>query len=205
LFLVAVLAAAVAVVILAFRHAGSLLVVTDPLQPAQAIVVFGGNVPFRAMEAGRTYHAGWAREVWITQAATTEDDAALDKLGVERVAESELSRRVVERLGVPAAAIRMLPERIVNTADEVKAVAGEAQRVGADRVILITSKYHTRRVRILWRKFVGDSPAALVRYTSDDPFDPDHWWRTTSDAMRVPREWFGLLNALLGSPVKSAR
>jgi uncharacterized SAM-binding protein YcdF (DUF218 family) len=187
------------------RRAGSWLVVEDPLQPARAVVVFGGQAPFRAMEAARIYRQGWTREVWLTQGAASEEDIALGKLGIERPSDSEISRRVVERLGVPASAVRAMPERIVNTAEEVRAIGREVQRVGGDRVILITSKYHTRRVRILWHKLVGSRPEAIVRYASDDPFEPDRWWRTTQDAMRVPREWFGLLNAQLGFPVKSER
>ena len=46
---------------------------------------------------------------------------------------------------------------------------------------------------------------ATVRYTPDDPFDPARWWRNTRDSMAVAREWFGILNAVLGFPVSSAR
>jgi uncharacterized SAM-binding protein YcdF (DUF218 family) len=53
-------------------------------------------------------------------------------------------------------------------------VAREMRRVGGKRVILITSKYHTRRVQTIWSKLVGDYPHAIVRYTS---YDPDRWWR----------------------------
>jgi hypothetical protein len=52
---------------------------------------------------------------------------------------------------------------------------------------------------------VGSRPEAVVRYTPDDPFDPDRWWKTTSDAMAVSREWFGLLNAWIGFPIRSTR
>src|SRR5437867_900169 len=134
-----VIAASLVLAVACLRSAGSWLIVEDPLQPAGAIVVFGGQVPFRAMEAARTYHQGWAREVWLTQSAASDEDVALDKLGIERPSDSEISRRVVERLGVPASAVRMLPERIVNTAEEVRAIGREVQQAGGDRVILITS------------------------------------------------------------------
>ena len=47
---------------------GRWLVVEDPLERANAIVVLGGHVPFRAMEAAAIYGAGWAPEVWLSQA-----------------------------------------------------------------------------------------------------------------------------------------
>jgi hypothetical protein len=40
-----------------------------------------------------------------------------------------------------------------------------------------------------------------VRAASDDPFDPTHWWRSTSDVLDVVREILGLLNASAGLPL----
>jgi hypothetical protein len=74
-----------------------------------------------------------------------------------------------------------------------------------ERVIIVSSKFHTRRVKVLWRILVGAHLEAIVRYTPDDPFEPDRWWHTTTDAMTVAREWSGLLNAWAGFPLKSTR
>jgi uncharacterized SAM-binding protein YcdF (DUF218 family) len=187
----------------ALRSAASWLVVDDPLQTARSIVVLGGHLPFRAIEAAHIYQQGWAREIWVTKGDVAEEDLALARLGIDRPIEAVYSRLVVERLGVPAGAIRMLPDQPVNTAEELRAIAREIGRVGGGRVILVTSKYHARRVRVLWRNLIGTDPQAIVRYTPDDPFEPDRWWRRTADALAVSREWFGLLNASIGFPVKS--
>ena len=186
-------------------HAGVWLMVEDPLQHARAVVVLGGEVPFRAMEAARVHRQGWAREVWVTQGAAHEDQIALSRMGIERPIEADYSVLVLEHLGVPREAVRLLPARAEATADEIRLVADELRRTGGERVILVTSKYHARRVRALWRMLVGARPEAVVRYTPDDPFDPDRWWKTTSDAMAVSREWLGLLNTWIGSPIRSAR
>ena len=110
---------------------------------------------------------------------------------------------VLERLGVPFSAIRILPGSNPETAVEVRTVAEGLHELGGDRVILVTSSYHSRRVKALWRKLVGSHPEAIVRYTRDEPFEPHRWWRDAADAMAVAREWFGLLNAWLGFPLKS--
>ena len=93
----------------------------------------------------------------------------------------------------------------MNTAEEVRTVARELKARGAERVILITSKFHARRVKVIWQALLGNYPEAIVRYTPDDPFEADRWWSNTADAMAVSREWFGLLNAWAGFPVKSER
>jgi len=190
---------------LALRAIGTSLIVQDPPQPARSIVVLGGQVPFRAMEAAAIYRQGWAREVWLTEGGQFDEDVALAKLGIDRAAEYTYSRRVLERLGVPVGAIRVLSGANQNTADEVRTIARELTASGGHRVIIITSKYHTRRVRVLWRVLAGPGAEAIVRYTPDDPFDPRHWWRNTSDAQTVSHEWFGLLNAWAGFPMKSGR
>jgi uncharacterized SAM-binding protein YcdF (DUF218 family) len=205
LIAVAFLAAVLALAPLVLRIAGTWLVVEDPLEPARSVVVFGGHVPFRAMEAAAIYHQGWAREIWLTQGGMYEEDLALARLGIDRPPEHIYSRRVLVALGVPGDAIRVLAHRNWNTADEVRAVAWELQAKGGGRVILITSKYHTRRVKVLWHALVRLRPEAIVRYASDDPFEPGRWWRNTADALSVSREWFGLLNAWAGFPVRSER
>jgi uncharacterized SAM-binding protein YcdF (DUF218 family) len=87
----------------------------------------------------------------------------------------------------------------------MRTIARELAATGGHRVIVITSKYHTRRVRVLWRTLGGREGEAIVRYTRDDPFDPRRWWRSTADASAVAHEWFGLLNAWAGFPLKSGR
>jgi uncharacterized SAM-binding protein YcdF (DUF218 family) len=157
------------------------------------------------MEAATVYKQGWTREVWLTQGGFYAEDQALARLGIDRTEEHLYSRQVLERLGVPDEAIRVLPGRNVSTADEVRTVSRELKAAGGDRVIIITSKYHTRRVKRIWLTLVGTHPAAIVRYTPDDPFDPDRWWTNTADAMSVSREWFGLMNAWAGFPMTSER
>jgi len=186
------------------RSLGGWLVTADPLQKAQAIVVFGGHLPFRAMEAAALYREGWAPEVWLTLGEIHVEDAALSRLGIDRQAEDFYSRQVLLRLGVPDKAIRIVPERVLNTAQEVQAVSKELGGGDGKPVILITSKYHTRRVKTIWTA-MGGAHVAIVRYTNDDPFNAARWWANSTDAMAVTREAFGLLNVWAGFPVKSER
>lgn len=199
-----VLAVAVALAPFALASAGTWLVVQDPIRPSRAVVVFGGQLPFRAMEAASIYKQHHATEVWLTKGQTEEDDA-LARLGIEKPGEHVYSQKVLEHLGVPRDAIRVLSESVDDTADEVRVVAQALKVAGGTRVILVTSKYHTRRVRYMWRRMVGSRPEAIVRYAPGDPYDQTRWWHNTQDSMAVAREWFGLLNAVAGFPMKSTR
>jgi uncharacterized SAM-binding protein YcdF (DUF218 family) len=102
-------------------------------------------------------------------------------------------------------AIHVLEPPIVNTADEIKVVAATLARGKGETVILVTTKAHTRRVRLLWRRLAPGQGRAIVRAASRDSFDPRHWWRNTSDALHVVREVLGLLNAWAGLPLHPAQ
>jgi len=182
---------------------GPWLMVEDPLSRAGAIVVMGGHVPFRAMEAAALYNASWAPEVWLTRAAMGPEEAALASLGLNsEMGDTTVNRIVLKRLGVPPDAIKVLSQGARNTLDELRIIADATKRSGSERVILVTSKPHSRRVRSIWHAVVGSTPQAVVRYAASDPFDPAHWWRRTSDALAVSREVLGMMNVWAGFPVR---
>jgi uncharacterized SAM-binding protein YcdF (DUF218 family) len=186
-----------------FFGLGRWLVVEDPLVKAQAIVVLGGAMPLRAVEAAKLYREGYAPEIWLTH--STEPGETLEKMGIPFSGEDYYNQLVLIHEGVLPEAIHVLEPPIVNTADEIKAAAA-ALKPGKDAaVILVTSKVHTRRVRLLWQKLTSGQARAIVRAASADPFDPRYWWRTTGDALDVVREFLGLLNAWAGLPLHPAR
>src|SRR5713226_446824 len=182
---------------------GRWLVAEDPLVKAKAIVVLSGVMPLRAVEAAKLYQQGYAPEIWLTH--STEPGETLEEMGIPFSGEDYYNKLVLIHEGVPPDAIHVLEPPIVNTADEIK-VAAATRKPGKDAaVILVTTKVHTRRVRLLWRRLAPGQARAIVRATSADPFDPRHWWRTTSDALDVVREFLGLLNAWAGLPLHPAR
>jgi hypothetical protein len=75
------------------------------------------------------------------------------------------------------------------------------QQTRGKRAILVTSKYHTRRLRVTWNAVADDHYEAVVRYTDRTPFDRDHWWRNSRDVLAVSREMGGILNAWAGFPL----
>jgi uncharacterized SAM-binding protein YcdF (DUF218 family) len=186
-----------------FLGIGRWLVIEDPLDKAQAIVVLGGRIPMRAKEAARLYNAGYAPEVWLTRA--NEPAASLQEMHIAYVGEDFYNSRVLMHEGVPSDAIHVLEPPIDNTADEIRAVATELQRQKGAAVIIVTTKVHTRRVRTLWKKLSGGRGRAIVRAASTDSFAPEHWWRTTGDSLDVVREVLGLLNAWAGLPLHPSR
>ena len=186
--------------ILAFRGAGRWLVREDALRKADAIVVLSGTIPYRAEEGAHVYRTGYAPEVWLTRSESPA--GRLAAMGIHYVGNEDYNRDVLVHGGVPVGEVRVLPGVIENTEQELEVVARALRREGKSSVIIVTSPEHTRRVKTLWRKRIGENPKAIVRAAPEDPFDPDHWWRNTRDALSVAREILGLMNAWAGLPVR---
>jgi uncharacterized SAM-binding protein YcdF (DUF218 family) len=186
----------------AFLNLGRWLVVEDPLAHAAAIAVLSGRMPTRALEAARIYRSGYAPEVWLTH--STEPGATLEKLSVPYTGEDVSNKLVLIHEGVPESAIRIIDPPIVNTPDEILSIGQNCQQQSDRKVIIVTSKVHTRRTKSLWNRLSAKSGQAIIRGVSDDPFDPAHWWRNTSDVLDVVREVLGLLNLWAGLPLRPA-
>lgn len=187
----------------AFFGVGRWLTVEDPLAKAGAIVVLSGGMPLRAIEAAKLYREGYAPEVWLTH--STDPGETLAKMGISFAGEDFYDSRILIHEGVPEAAIRVLDPPVVNTADEINVIANALDSAKGHSVIIVTTKVHTRRVRLLWRRLASGHGQAIVRAASQDPFNPRRWWRTTSDALDVVRETLGILNAWAGFPLSPAR
>jgi uncharacterized SAM-binding protein YcdF (DUF218 family) len=191
--------------VVAFLHAGTWLVREDPIQKAQIVVVLSGGLPERALAAADEFKISGANEVWLTR--PLQPAAAMQQLRLPYAGEEQYSRMVLIERGVPAAAIRTLDPGINNTADELEIISNELQSRSDATVVVVTSKAHTRRVRAIWNVISKEKHRGhlLVRSAPKDPFDPQHWWRSTNDALSVVREYLGLLNAWFGLPLNHSR
>ena len=185
---------------------GNWLVIADPLQSASCILVLGGYLPFRAMEGAAIHQAGWAPEVWLTQYPPTTEERVLAGMGIEITPECRFSSRVLQYCGVPAGAIHLLERASLDTEEEIRFAFDEMRkRQFSGPIIIVTSKTHARRVKILWKVLTGTTEGAIVRYTEEDPFRPDRWFRNTRDINAVAREFFGVLNVWAGFPIRARR
>jgi uncharacterized SAM-binding protein YcdF (DUF218 family) len=188
---------------IAFLEVGKWLVVEDSLSQSRAIVVLSGNMPLRAIEAAKLYRQGYAPEIWLTH--STEPGSRLEAMGIPFAGEDFYNTRILTHEGVPPGAIRVLEPPIVNTADEIKVIASALSSDKDRTVIIVTTRAHTRRTRLLWQRLAAGRGRAIVRAASADPFEPDKWWRTSGDALDVVREVLGLMNAWSGLPLRPAQ
>jgi uncharacterized SAM-binding protein YcdF (DUF218 family) len=120
-------------------------------------------------------------------------------MGIRFPSDAELARDAMLQLKVPAAAVETLPGSLDNTADEAAAVHALATARHWSRVIVVTSKYHTRRARFAFvREFKRSNVQILIRASRYDTSTPERWWTKRADIRYVPSELEKLLAYKLG-------
>lgn len=163
-------------------HLGAFLYDEQPLQRADAIFVFAGTRMERALEAADLYREGYARLVVLTEELS---DGAIDELarrGIMVPTDAEVARDVMIRLGMPPDAIVIAPGVHNSTGQEAQTLRSLARVRGWRRVIVVTSKFHTRRAGLAARREVGRMGVEVIaRGSRYDSADAAHWWRTRSD------------------------
>lgn len=173
-------------VLATFAFTGRFLYIEDPLERADAVLVFAGTFGERPLEAADLYRAGYAPLIVLTREAPDGGQVALARRGAPMPDRADLARDAIVRLGVPPAAILTLAAIHDSTADEARSFRTLIQARRWGRVIVVTSKTHTRRARMTMNRTCGDlGVKILMRASRYDPSDPAHWWRRRADARSV--------------------
>jgi uncharacterized SAM-binding protein YcdF (DUF218 family) len=163
------------------------LIVQDPLDRADVIVVLaGGRRDERVRQAADLYKEGYAPRVLLSG-------------GEEMVGISipELMRRQALAHGVPAAAL-VFETASTSTGEQADYLRPILERGGVRRAIVVTSSYHTRRTRYLFRRaFAGSSVDIRVFPVQQDLFSPVAWWTREQDTETVVLEYIKLLLAFV--------
>ncbi len=141
--------------------------VNDPA-PSDAIVLLLGGLAHRPDHAAALYRQGLApRIVFATLDENMGDDG-----------ETPRTLRKLLRLGVPREAITVLPHRAESTKQEAQGVREEARRLGWKRITVVTSDFHTRRARWIFRRTLADTGVTVHMASAHNPrIDSTNWWR----------------------------
>jgi uncharacterized SAM-binding protein YcdF (DUF218 family) len=171
----------------------------DPLQHADGIFVLAGARLQRALEGLDLYRDGYAPAIALSPGREETAEAVLRARGIPFPREAEPVRDALVAMGVPAAAVIIAPGSVDNTADEAAMLKSLAAQRGWHRVIVVTSKFHTRRAGFAMRRGLrGSGVQVVVRASRYDAADPARWWRRRPDLRFVLEEWQKLIAYRLG-------
>jgi uncharacterized SAM-binding protein YcdF (DUF218 family) len=179
--------------------AGAFLLRQDAPSAADVIVVVRGDeVRFdRALKAAELFNAGLAPLVYVSSALDDLAAAALQARGISTASGQDKVVGVLVQRGVPCGRIAVdtgLPGG--GTAGEMRRVGAFAKSRGIASAILVTSWFHSRRLRLVAETTLPD---VRVRIVAADAQAAEHnWWRRRYLALTVAEEYLKLLSYKLG-------
>jgi uncharacterized SAM-binding protein YcdF (DUF218 family) len=165
--------------------AGRAAVVSDPVAPADFIFLLNGGTAARPPHAAALYHRGLAERIFIARAAEP-----VPQLRDVYPSQTEAAVLVLERAGVPREAVLILDggAGTTSTAEEARLLAAFLRRHPAERVLVVTSDYHTRRTRWHLRRELRGTDVELRMAAAAEPFGPHDWWRSEAGLIAYVEE-----------------
>lgn len=169
------------------RFAGESWLVEDPLEKSDAIIELSIDNFYadRATRAAELYRERLAPVV-VASGVRLRPYA-----GVAELMEHDLFER-----GVPKDKILRYPHDAENTREEAEVLAKLAQQKNWKRVIIVTSNYHTRRTRYIFRRVFPGDIAVSVAGARDGDFDAEHWFEKRKSIKQFMGEVGGMVVAM---------
>jgi len=168
---------------------GHWLYVREPLEKSDAVYVYAGGILERPAYGARLYREGYAPLVIVGGVLM---DANLFAIGAF-VNDGTLNRAAVVKRGVPEKNVDQIWDG-TSTYDETLALKRYMLERGLDSAILVTSPFHTRRVRLCAdRVFKGTGIKTTVAAARYPVINLERWWEDERDLLTIIIEYFKLL------------
>ena len=169
------------------RFTAEAWIIEDPLGKADALIVLSDDNFYadRATRAAELFREGKAPLI-VASGRRLRPNAGIAEL---------MEHDLIER-GVPKEKIVRLPQDADSTREEAEAVLRLVKERKWHSVILVTSNYHTRRARYIFRRVFPQGIEVSVASARDGDFDPQHWWEKRKSTKELTGEFTGMVVAL---------
>jgi len=161
------------------RFAGEALVVEDPLEKSDAIIVLSDDNFYadRATRAAELFRQKLAPVV-VASGIRLRPNAGIAEL---------MTHDLIER-GVPRENILPFPQDADDSKEEAQFLRKLVQEKNWKSVIVVTSNYHTRRAKYIFGKILANSVTVCMAAARDADYDPEHWWEQRKSVKRYFHE-----------------
>ncbi len=165
------------------RGAARWLDVGEVPRPTDAALLLAGDLHSRPYLLAELMRRGLAREALLTNVPA---GSALEGQPLLH----EVSAAILQRAGVDAARVTLLPPPVDTTADEISALGKYLREHPGRSVSVVTWDCHSRRARLAVHAFLPPEDAARVVMVTAPPahFSADNWWRSEAGFAMVLQE-----------------
>jgi uncharacterized SAM-binding protein YcdF (DUF218 family) len=175
-------AASTLVVIVTFgSRAGGFLVIDKP-QPADVIVVLAGETQYRPARALELLDHRYAQRILLNVPVNST---------LYKFTQIQLAEEYIQQLP-QGKAVEICPIQGLSTRDESHDVEKCLARGHSDRVLIVTSDYHTRRSLSIFRHELPGKTFSIAAVSDNTQFGT-RWWKHRQWAKTCLDEWLRLL------------
>ncbi len=174
---------------------GQYLVCEQAPQQADLIVIAANwdDTIIRARGGADLYKGGMANTIFIPRMRRMHGQGELMLQGIQIPENRDILIAVLHGLGVPLAAIETTVQEVKDTWDEAAEVRKFVDKGGYKSILLVTSKYHSRRAYLIFKDALKGKATVISVPTPYDLSDPRSWWTRRDDAQAVIMEYQKLL------------
>lgn len=170
------------------RALGNNLITEDPLAHVDAVLVLGGSAMDRGSEAARLYSKGISEHFVFTGAPVPN---ALAALGIDST-EAQCTRNIAVVKGIPVELTTAL-DKGTSTWEEAEALLDWSSQVGADTVMIVSNRFHLRRVRFVFKERFNKAGITLLLHGAPaSSFDESTWWTSEEGLIMLNNEYVKL-------------
>lgn len=180
-----------------------LVVNEEPLASDGIVILLGGNTPDRVFKAWQLFKEGISKKLIFGSGYVDNSFAESLPEGFIWPKSSTKYLVALKSLKVARKDIQIVPtDNGYDTRSELTAIAAFARSKGWNRLTLVSSAAHTRRVRLIWSRIAPDIETEVV--AADAP-GFDKWWTNGRYIRAVGYEYAALSKELTLQVIESFR
>ena len=174
---------------------GKFLVVEDPLSNADIIYLLTGEVASRPFHAAKLYRENYTNTIVVPQ---HELNPAED-LGIyPNPTEAAVKILLLEGVNKSDIIVIDFDNGVTSTEDEAIALYHYINRTKINKVIIVTSAFHSYRAKYLFKKILKGTPVDItISSVPHWKFDETNWWRYEEGLITYTNEYLKFIHYLL--------
>lgn len=171
------------------KEIGNYLISQDSLEKTQAMFVLGGGAFDRGNEAVKIFEKGFAEKIICTSGNFPRD---YEVLGLP-YAESDATKINLTRQGVPDRLTTVI-RKGTSTFEEAEIILNYCKINRIKKCALLSSKFHTRRMRSIFEKKWKNSGVEFIIYGApSSSYNESSWWKDEDGLIAVNNEYIKLV------------
>jgi len=168
---------------------GNILIDEDNPVKAEAAFVLSGNSTERAQKAYNLYQQNYINKIYTTGSQINDVLMAVDV----QMTDAELTQKILLDMGIDSSIVTPI-DIGTSTFEESEEILGYSQQKGFKRIIVISSKFHTRRIRSVFNKKFHEAGIEVFVIGADPlKYKIEDWWNYEQSLIFVNNEYIKMV------------